>query len=98
MSILSLGLVLAQLGLPIPGEWVVNIGASGLLIIVALLVFTGRLVPRRTYDDMVQDRDYWREIAIKSAGHTEKLLPAAHIASQVSRAFAVEVLSDKDRT
>lgn len=28
---------------------------------VLTLVYTGRLVPRATYEDMRKDRDYWRE-------------------------------------
>jgi hypothetical protein len=81
----------AQLSLPIPTEWVVQGGAVGLLAVVALMVFLGRLVPRRTYDDMVQDRDHWRAIALKAMGHTEALMPAARITTRVTEALGAEV-------
>ncbi|MET9222304.1 hypothetical protein ABZX65_26560 [Streptomyces sp. NPDC003300] len=38
-------------------------GAVGLLALVVLMVLTGRLVPRRTYDDLLRERDTWRETA-----------------------------------
>ncbi|MEU0354991.1 hypothetical protein [Streptomyces cyaneofuscatus] len=40
-------------------------GAVALLAIVVLMVLTGRLVPRRTYDDLKEERDGWR------TAHTE---------------------------
>ncbi|MEV6165804.1 hypothetical protein AB0L71_28595 [Streptomyces sp. NPDC052052] len=40
-------------------------GAVALLTLVVLMVLTGRLVPRRTYDDLLKERDTWRE------AHTE---------------------------
>ncbi|MEU9946999.1 hypothetical protein [Streptomyces sp. NPDC047939] len=40
-------------------------GAVALLALVVLMVLTGRLVPRRTYDDLLSERDTWR------AAHTE---------------------------
>ncbi|MFD8470396.1 hypothetical protein ACFV10_35415 [Streptomyces cyaneofuscatus] len=36
-------------------------GAVALLTVVVLMVLTGRLVPRRTYDDLLKERDTWRE-------------------------------------
>ncbi|MEU5660063.1 hypothetical protein ABZ802_31260 [Streptomyces sp. NPDC047737] len=36
-------------------------GAVALLTLVVLMVLTGRLVPRRTYDDLLKERDTWRE-------------------------------------
>ncbi|WP_282204558.1 DUF7620 family protein [Kitasatospora fiedleri] len=35
-------------------------GAAGLLALVVLLILTGRLIPRRTYDDVREERDMWR--------------------------------------
>lgn len=37
-----------------------TIGPSGLLAILILLILTGRLVPRRTMEDALHDRDEWR--------------------------------------
>ncbi|MEV6569915.1 hypothetical protein [Streptomyces sp. NPDC051577] len=38
-----------------------DLGVSGLLVLVVLLILTGRLVPRATLLDMRQERDTWRE-------------------------------------
>ena len=76
------------LDLPVPGEWIVQGGAVALLILVALLVFTGRLVPLRTVKDLQQDRDYWRKAALQAMGQTEQLIPAADITTQVVRAMS----------
>lgn len=35
-------------------------GAVALLALVVLMVLTGRLIPRRTYDDLREERDTWR--------------------------------------
>ncbi|MCX5144638.1 hypothetical protein [Streptomyces sp. NBC_00338] len=35
-------------------------GAVALLTLVVLMVLTGRLVPRRTYDDLLEERNTWR--------------------------------------
>ncbi len=72
----------------VPGEWVVQGGAVGLLLIVALMVFRGRLVPRSIYDELARDRDHWREAALRSIGHTDALLPAAQITAEMTRQLA----------
>ena len=36
-------------------------GAVALLTLVVLMVLTGKLVPRRTYDDLLKERVTWRE-------------------------------------
>lgn len=74
--------------LPVPGEWVLQGGAVGLLGLVVLLILAGRLVPRRTYQDMERDRDQWRDVALKAMGHTDQLLPAARITTQVTQALS----------
>lgn len=38
-----------------------DIGATTLVVIVVLMIFTGRLVPRGTYKDMQEQRDMFRE-------------------------------------
>lgn len=80
---------------PIPGEWIVQGGAVAVLGMVALMVFMGWLVPMRTYRALERDRDYWREAALKSMGHTDVLMPAAQIASQVTRALSDVGTSDR---
>lgn len=39
---------------------VVGLTAPGLLMITVLLLFTGRLFPRATVEDLKQERDTWR--------------------------------------
>ncbi|WP_436735981.1 hypothetical protein [Streptomyces sp. BBFR102] len=42
------------------GVKIADLGAVTLLALVVLIVLTGRLVPRRTYDDLREERDTWR--------------------------------------
>ncbi|MGW2116018.1 hypothetical protein [Streptomyces zhihengii] len=41
-------------------------GAIALLVIVFLYVLTGRLVPRKTHEDAIADRDNWRTAFLES--------------------------------
>ncbi|MFI1161349.1 hypothetical protein [Streptomyces sioyaensis] len=41
-------------------------GAVALLAVVVLMVLTGRLIPRRTYDDLKEERDTWRTAHVES--------------------------------
>lgn len=74
--------------LPIPGEWITQGGAVGLLGVVVLLILSGRLIPRRVYRDLENDRDHWREAAMKAIGHADQLLPAARITTEMVTAMA----------
>lgn len=38
-------------------------GAVALLAVVVLMVLTGRLVPRRTYDDLREEKNDWKATA-----------------------------------
>ena len=65
-------------------------GAVALLAVVVLMVLTGRLIPRRTYDDLKEERDGWRTAHIESeTARTEErdqnrqLLELAHTAGHV---------------
>lgn len=73
--------------LGLPTQWIVQGGAVGMLGLVAILVFTGRLIPRSIYRQLEQDRDYWREAALRSMGQATDLLPGARIAAEVTAAF-----------
>jgi len=73
---------------PIPGDWIVQGGAVGLLAVVALMVFLGWLIPVRTYRALERDRDHWRDVALKAIGQTDALLPAAEITSKVTQALS----------
>ncbi|MFJ6559991.1 hypothetical protein ACIQMV_08930 [Streptomyces sp. NPDC091412] len=63
------------------GISVIDGGAVGLLAFVFLYVVTGKLVPRRTYNDLLAERDYWR------AAHAEEVR-----ARQDERALTTELL------
>ncbi|THA56091.1 hypothetical protein [Streptomyces sp. A1136] len=58
-----------------------DLGVSGLLVLVVLLILTGRLVPRSTLLDMREERDTWR------AAHTE-----SEAARQAEREQVTELL------
>ena len=45
---------------------VIDGGAVGLLVLVFLFVVTGRLVPRKTHEDALTDRDNWRAAYLQS--------------------------------
>ena len=38
-----------------------DLGATGLLVIFVIAILRGMLLPRRTVDDLIKDRDHWRE-------------------------------------
>ncbi|MFJ9038012.1 hypothetical protein ACIRF8_15635 [Streptomyces sp. NPDC102406] len=41
-------------------------GAVALLTLVVLFILTGRLIPRRTHEDLIADRDNWRSAFLES--------------------------------
>jgi hypothetical protein len=51
---------------------VVDGGAVALLGLVFLFVVTGKLVPRRTYEDVLVDRNNWRDAALNSEAARQK--------------------------
>jgi hypothetical protein len=66
-----------------------------LLGLAVLLLLTGRLIPRRTYDDMRQDRDHWREAHSESEalraemqGTLKPLLESAHTSEALLRSLS----------
>lgn len=65
-------------------------GATGLIVLVVVMVLTGRLVPRAYLEDARADRDYWRtahtaEVAARQAERslTNELLEVARTADHV---------------
>ncbi|MFJ1648030.1 hypothetical protein [Streptomyces sp. NPDC088258] len=86
-------------------------GAVALLAIVVLMVLTGRLVPRRTYDDLKEERNTWRAAHTTSEearrlerDQTQELLELSRTADRVltalPRSAREEVTADDpvDRT
>jgi hypothetical protein len=69
-------------------------GAWALVTIAVLMVLTGRLIPRRTYDDMVADRDNWRqafhaseEVRRMQDKQVEQLLTVAEVGGRIINAL-----------
>ena len=56
-----------------------DVGPSALLVLTVVLILRGDIVPRRTYEQVVTDRDYWRDAAQESARQVAEL-------TEVSRA------------
>ena len=73
---------------PIPGDWIAAGGGYGLVALAVFLILTGWLVPRSTVKRLEHERDQWQAVALKAMGHADALMPAAHIASEVTRSFA----------
>ncbi|CUW31799.1 hypothetical protein [Streptomyces reticuli] len=69
-------------------------GLGALLTLVVLLILTGRLVPRRTHEDALADRDNWRAAYLESEAarkveheHVAELLEMAKIGGHILTAL-----------
>jgi hypothetical protein len=69
-------------------------GAVTLLVVVVLLVLTGRLIPRRTHEDALADRDNWRSAFFESEAarkveheQVEELLEMAKLGGHILTAL-----------
>lgn len=78
---------LAAHALTLGGPW-------ALVALFFIMVWRGELIPRRTYDDMVKDRDEWRTAhTVSETGRHEvlrqngELLEAVHTANHVLTAL-----------
>lgn len=60
-------------------------GTTALLAVVVLMVLTGRLVPRRTYDDLKEDRNDWRTAHGKVAGALDEAVRQNSELTELSR-------------
>jgi hypothetical protein len=72
------------------GAVIGQVGIGGLLSLAVWLIFTGRLVPRATVDDIRRERDDWKAAARASEGaraeereQARELLEVARIAEHV---------------
>lgn len=99
VSPLGIGLILDDLG----GLPAGSIGAGGLLTIVILMVLMGKLVPRRTLDDALRDRDDWRQAhKVSEAGRIElqqqvgELLELSRTTSTFIQAIPLGVLKSRE--
>ena len=73
---------------PAVADLVLPASAPAMVLAFCWLVFTGRLVPRRTYEDMRTDRDNWRQLALRSFGHANRLGVGAEVAADALRTLA----------
>jgi len=78
----------------IAGVSPLQVGAGGLVVIIVLLILTGRLVPRQTLRDTQADRDYWRQAWQTSEesrraqdAQFSELLELAHTTEQILRSL-----------
>lgn len=69
-------------------------GLGALLTLVILLILTGRLIPRRTHEDVIADRDNWRSAFLQSEAarkqehdQTEELLELAKLGGHILTAL-----------
>lgn len=69
-------------------------GATALLVLVVLMILTGRLVPRRILEDTIADRDNWRQAYLESEAarrveheQTGELLEMAKIGGHILTAL-----------
>jgi hypothetical protein len=69
-------------------------GAAALLALVILLILTGRLIPRRTHEDVIADRNNWRSAFLESEAarkveheQVEELLEMAKLGGHILAAL-----------
>jgi hypothetical protein len=62
-------------------------GPTGLLSLVVLLIFFGKLVPARFYRDVTKQRDEWKKTAEEALKQNTVLLETAHTANATFKAL-----------
>ncbi|WP_045562971.1 hypothetical protein [Streptomyces sp. FxanaA7] len=78
-------------------------GAAALLTLVVLLILTGRLIPRRTHEDVLADRDNWRSAYLESEAarrleheQTGELLEMARLGGNILTALPQPGQADEE--
>lgn len=71
-------------GLPVG---ILDIGATGLLVVVFLLAITGQLIGPKGIKRLVKEADTWREAFFESQRQKDELLKAGQVTQQVLRAL-----------
>lgn len=78
-------------------------GAAALLTLVVLLILTGKLVPRRTHEDLLADRDTWRQAFLESEAarkveheQVEELLELAKLGGHILTALPQPGKADEE--
>lgn len=62
-------------------------GPTGLLSLVVLLIFFGKLVPQRFHNDVRAQRDEWKKTAEEALKQNTVLLETAHTANATFKAL-----------
>ncbi|QTD96955.1 hypothetical protein [Streptomyces cyanogenus] len=80
-----------------------GVGLGALLTLVILFILTGRLVPRKTHEDALADRDRWREAFLQSEAarqleheQTGELLEMARLGGRILTALPHPGRADKE--
>jgi hypothetical protein len=80
-------------------------GLGALLSLVVLLILTGRLIPRRTHEDAIADRDNWRSAFLESEAarkveheQVEELLELAKLGGHILTALPQPGKPDEEVT
>jgi hypothetical protein len=60
---------------------------AGLLGLAVWMILTGRLVPGRIHDSVVQERDKWRDVATATMSQNLQLLETARTVNAVMKAL-----------
>lgn len=58
----------------------------GVIMFAVTLVLTGRLVPKKSVDEIRADRDYWRKAAIERSKQMQVLLPSLDVQTKMIQA------------
>lgn len=69
-------------GIPIEG-----VGVAGLLVLLFVMLATGRLVTRREAQGVEKDRDAWRDLALEQKGLLSQLLVGQETANRILSAL-----------
>lgn len=60
-----------------------TLGPAGLLALAVLLIIRGDLIPRKHFDEMVADRDFWRELAQRKDVALDEMTEIARTSGRV---------------
>ena len=60
-----------------------DISAAAIVFGVIVAIIQGRLIPRRTHEDVLKDRDDWKQIALELLQINHKAVQAAEITATV---------------
>jgi hypothetical protein len=68
-------------------------GVGGLLTFCIILILVGKLTPRSVLDDVINDRNQWRDLAMKLTDQVDQLLTVARATEQTLRIIQTSSLT-----